>query len=243
MSDPSAVANPALPELDVVKLPGASKRLRWFEVSLILVISFGGPLINAIYILHFGPAAAPHSSNARWLAATVQEAACLLLLGYILRRRGLGFKDLGFRWSIRDFGVGLLVAVASVVSYAIGYSLFNSLHLATFGPTGARSASVFFSHPGAMFILFSLLNPFFEELIVRAYLMTEVAELTGSTTLAVFLSVAVQSSYHLYYGWLGALALACMFLVFSLYYARWRQALPIIVAHGFFDINSLIRLW
>lgn len=73
--------------------------------------------------------------------------------------------------------------------------------------------------------------------------MTEVVELTGSTTLAVVLSVAIQSSYHLYYGWVGALALACQFLIFSLYYARWRQALPIIIAHGFFDITTLIRLW
>lgn len=229
--------------LTSVESPMRAKHLRWFEVSLILVISFGGSLINAIYILRFGPTAAPHSSNARWFAATVQEAACLLLLGYILRRRGLGFKDLGLRWSMRDFGVGLLVAVVSVVSYAMAYLLFNSLHLVAFGPTGARSASVFFSHPGAMFILFSLLNPFFEELIVRAYLMTELIELTGSTTLAVVLSVAVQSSYHLYYGWAGALALAFQFLIFSLYYARWRRALPIVVAHGFFDITSLIRLW
>jgi membrane protease YdiL (CAAX protease family) len=92
-------------------------------------------------------------------------------------------------------------------------------------------------------IPFSLLNPFFEELIVRAYLMTEVMELTGSSTLAVALSVGVQFSYHLYYGWVGAISLSFFFLVFALYYVRSSCALPVIVAHGFVDVYALLRLW
>jgi membrane protease YdiL (CAAX protease family) len=73
--------------------------------------------------------------------------------------------------------------------------------------------------------------------------MTEVLELTGSSILAVALRVAFQFSYHLYYGWAGATSLAFMFLAFSLCYVRTRRALPIIVAHGFYDIYALIRLW
>lgn len=109
--------------------------------------------------------------------------------------------------------------------------------------SAAPNARDFFAHPSVMAIPFSLLNPFFEELIVRAYLMTEVIELTGSQLLAILASVVVQSSYHLYYGWAGAIAISFQFLVFAIYYARARQALPIIVAHGFFDIFALFRLW
>jgi membrane protease YdiL (CAAX protease family) len=87
------------------------------------------------------------------------------------------------------------------------------------------------------------LNPFFEELIVRAYLMTEVLDLTGSSSLAVALSVAVQFSYHLHYGWVEAISLSFQFLVFALYYALSRRALPVIVAHSLFDISDLVRLW
>jgi len=56
-------------------------------------------------------------------------------------------------------------------------------------------------------------------------------------------SVAVQFSYHLYYGWAGAIALSFQFLIFALYYSHSRRALPIIAAHGFFDIWALFRLW
>jgi len=87
------------------------------------------------------------------------------------------------------------------------------------------------------------MNPFFEELLVRAYLMTEIVELTGSSALAIAVSVAVQTSYHLYYGWSGALSLAFLFLAFALYFARSRRALPVVVAHGVFDIYGLVRLW
>jgi membrane protease YdiL (CAAX protease family) len=66
------------------------------------------------------------------------------------------------------------------------------------------SARDFFAHPSVVAIPFSLLNPFFEELIVRAYLMSEVIDLAGSPAFAVALSVAVQFSYHLFYGWAGA---------------------------------------
>ena len=100
-----------------------------------------------------------------------------------------------------------------------------------------------FGHPSVMAILYSLLNPFYEELIVRAYLMTEVKALTGSWMLSAALSVLIQFSYHLYYGWEGAIALSFLFLVFSIYYALTQKATPIIVAHGVFDIWGLIRLW
>jgi membrane protease YdiL (CAAX protease family) len=86
------------------------------------------------------------------------------------------------------------------------------------------------------------LNPFFEELIVRAYLMTEVLDLTGSSTLAVALSVALQFAYHLSYGWAAAISLSFQFLIFALYYAFTRRALPIIVAHSLFDISGLLHL-
>ena len=107
------------------------------------------------------------------------------------------------------------------------------------GPT----AKDFFAHPPVVAIPFSLLNPFFEELIVRAYLMAEVIELTGSSTMAVALSVGVQFSYHLYYGWVGAISLSFFFLALALYYVRSRCAFPVIVAHGFLDVYALIRLW
>ncbi len=91
-------------------------------------------------------------------------------------------------------------------------------------------------------IPFVLLNPFFEELIVRAYLMTELKFLTGSWAVAGIVSVLLQASYHLYYGWSRASTLVFLFVVFAIYYARKRKDTPIVVAHGVFDLIGFVQL-
>ncbi len=225
------------------ELSAADKRLRWFEIFLILLIALGGSLFNSLYLLRYGPTAAPRAGGIRYGLGIVNEVASLALLGYVLSRRGRRFRDIGLRWSFRDVGMGFVVIVASYLSLLVGSVALDGIHFAIFRtlPTGPIGRD-FFS-PSVVALPFSLLNPFFEELIVRAYLMTEVVELTGSMALAVFLSVLVQFSYHLYYGWWAALSLAFQFLAFALYYARFRRALPLIVAHEFFDLFALIRLW
>jgi membrane protease YdiL (CAAX protease family) len=234
----------ATPQTVHVEISTVEVRRRWFELFLVLFVSCGTPLLRSLYLLVKGPDALPQMSEMRWVGGLLEEVGGLLLLAYVLSRRGRSFKDIGLRWSFSDVGVGLLVAGVSFASYVLGALVVHVIHYAIYGslatgPTGAT----FFSHPGLWAVPFTLLNPFFEELIVRAYLMTEVAELTGSSALAVAASVLFQSSYHLYYGWAGATSIAFMFLALSVYYARSRRALPIIVAHAVFDIYALIRLW
>jgi membrane protease YdiL (CAAX protease family) len=244
MVDSPAVSIEAAPTEIRSGSPPNQRRLRWFEVCLVLLVSCGAPLLNSLYLLRNRPGAMPHVSNARWIIGIVQELTGLLLLGYVLSRRKLRFKDLGLRWSLRDVGTGLLLILASYATYALGWQPAQHIRFAIYASAadGPR-ASDFFAHPSVFAIAFHLLNPFFEELIVRAYLMPEIMDLTGSSALAIALSVVVQSSYHLYYRWAGAVSLSFVFFVFALYFARARQVLPLIVAHGFFDIYGLVRLW
>jgi membrane protease YdiL (CAAX protease family) len=226
------------------EVPLDETRQRWFELSLVLLVAFGGSLVNALYFLQHGPSAVLGASTLRWSYALVHEISALLLLGYVLSRRRLRFKELGLRWSMRDVGLGLLVAAGSFAAYVLGSLFIELCHHWIYGSWATvRSGADFFAPPSMAFIPFVFVNPFFEELIVRAYLMTEVFDLTRSSKLSVAASVLVQSSYHLYYGWTGAISLSFPFLVFALYYIRSRRALPVIIAHGFFDLYALLRLW
>jgi membrane protease YdiL (CAAX protease family) len=243
MSDEILANREASPFEVPIKRITCAERYRWFELSLILLISFGNSIMGSLYVLKYGRTMLPYLNDSRWTAGILHELTCLLLLGYILSRRRLRLRDLGLRWSLRDLGIGIVITVAAYLAYTVGYLIVHSLHRALF--SSATSGVAFrdvFSHPSIMAIPFILLNPFFEELIVRAYLMTEVRDLTGSWTTSAALSVLIQFSYHLYYGWEGAIALSFQFLVFSIYYARTRRATPIIVAHGIFDIYGLIWL-
>ena len=220
------------------------KSLRWFEICLVIVVAFGSYFLTSLNVLEHGAGALPHPQNGRWIVGIIQEATGLCLLGYVLLRRGIGFRQLGLRWSFREVGEGLLVAAASYLIYTVGYSIVHSLVRGIFpSATSGVTFHQVFAHPSIMAIPLFLLNPFFEELIVRAYLMTEIQALTGSWVTAAATSVAVQTSYHLYYGWEGALSLAFQFLVFSAYYATTRRVTPVIIAHGIFDFIGLLQVW
>jgi membrane protease YdiL (CAAX protease family) len=244
MPDGSTTDGDTPPSDGLLAREGERKGLRWFEICLVLVVAFGGYFLTSVNVLEHGVSGLPYPQNSRWMIGFFQELTGLGLLGYVLVRRRIGFRQLGLRWSWREVGAGLLVAAASYLIYTVGYSIVHSIYRGIF-PSAARAVTIHdvFAHPTIMAIPLFLLNPFFEELIVRAYLMTEIRELTGSWVAAGAVSVAVQTSYHLYYGWEGALSLAFQFLVFAVYYGTTRRITPVIIAHGIFDFVGLLQVW
>jgi len=234
--------------LVAVELPCAetteSRGMRWFELCLVLAISFGFFEYSSFQLLIGNSTGSISVQNSNWSIGLFQEITSLLLLVYVLSRRKLRLTDMGLRWSIRELFRGIGLFVGSYCAYFLGYLVIHAIHRAIFGAAQiGTSTGSSWGHIGYLAIPFVLVNPVFEEMIVRAYLMTEIRELTGSETLAVVLSVGVQVSYHLYYGWQGALMLIFPFLVFAVYYARTRNATPVLLAHGITDAISILRLF
>jgi membrane protease YdiL (CAAX protease family) len=203
-----------------------------------MLIAFGGWLLNSVYFHRHGYGIFRLPYNELLVFGIFQEIFSLALLGYLLSRRNIRWRDLGLRWSVRDILIGLLIALLCYGVYWCCYHLLLTIHNSFFPfATFTREPIAPYGPPPLMLILFYLLNPFFEELIVRAYLMTEVHALTGSWTLATGLSTLLQASYHIHYGWPVTISMGFQFLVCSVYYARKQRVTPLIVAHGFFDIS------
>jgi hypothetical protein len=218
------------------------KRQRWFELCLVLFISFGGNVYSGLYYLNHSPS--PTSPTpARMLFSAAQSAVTIILLGYVLARTGRKFRDIGLRWSFGDFAAGIVVLLVAVVALLTVNRTYFDIHYAIYGTAPVHHrASEFFGHFRFALLPEFLIGPIHEEQIVRAYLMTEIRELTGSVTLAGLASLVLQFSYHLYYGWWGALTVTGPFLVYTLYFARWRRALPIVVAHELYDLFAIFHL-
>jgi membrane protease YdiL (CAAX protease family) len=237
---------PVLPEITLSPPPEGSKvhgkGMRWFELGLVLMISVGSSAVSSVVRSTRQLPAVGHVESWRWILGCARLLVCLLLLLYVLRRRGLGFRSLGLRWSWRDLGTGVLLAIVAQSAYGIALPIVSWLLMAAFGTVGIRNSSMqIFGNFTLAAVPYYLLSPIFEELIVRAYLMTELIDLTGSATLAVVASSILQASYHLYYGWSVALSMFFTFLTFAIYFALWRRALPVIVAHEVLDIVVVIR--
>ena len=162
------------------------------------------------------------------------------LLWFVLARRSRRFSDLGLRWHAPDLGFGILLCLGGYLAFVLFYSFVHgALAAAHLLPAPGDPASMFAMRLSFGVVLFQFLNPVFEELIVRAYVITEVRRLTNSATLAVACSVGLQMSYHFYQGLLPALSHSATFLIYSVYYAKTNRILAPIVAHFLLDVAGL----
>ena len=228
-----------------------SGRVRIFELFLVLFVAFAHFIFLSLEIL-LGHATLPDepitSSLGRVVYEVLSYAGGLGLLSYVLSRSSRGFQNLGLRWTSRDVAVALPLALGSGLAYwlLLPITLGGAEMLSGHQPHGPNLGNIIFGTSISMAtVLLQILIGFFEELIVRGYLMTEVKRFTGSILFAILCSVAVQTSYHFYQG--GPLALAHIggFMVFAMFYAKTNRILPVVLAHIALDLNALVMhaLW
>jgi membrane protease YdiL (CAAX protease family) len=102
-------------------------------------------------------------------------------------------------------------------------------------------AVAFGSHITVATFLMVIENPLAEEIIARAYVITEVEALTKSPEMAVLACFVLQFIYHLYQGIWNAVVLAVEMLCLSIFYLYTRRAIPNIFAH--FYMNAWSQLF
>lgn len=214
------------------------------HLGIVLWVSLSMPIVGSVYYMLGGTAhVAPTQQQYRLFGALITEVTGLVVLRYVMGRQGKTWRDIGWNVGFADFprALGLLVA-ANVVTY-LGVLPIQFVYRAHSGSflTPKPLNSMFGFGISALSIAFACLNPFFEELIVRAYTMTEIMNAGGTRTLAVIVSVIVQMSYHLYQGLLSGLALTLLFTMFSIYFVRARRIVPVILAHLCLDLLFLFR--
>ena len=216
-----------------------SRAHRWTDLGLVLLVAFAVSIVGSIFrTFHSGPL---NHSNRQLALGMIDEAIPLVLLFVLLKRQGRSLGDLGFsfRWTDVPKAVGLTVAgfIASYIGFIAMRFMYYAFTHHSFADSGAHND---FSATSVWLILpFLVLNGFHEEILVRGYLMTEWIELRGSAPMAALISLAVQTSYHLYYGVFGALLVGCGLSVFAIYYAKSRRLMPVILAHIFWDFVTV----
>jgi membrane protease YdiL (CAAX protease family) len=236
MATPGAQLEPQI--VSTPETTSISNAQRWTDLALVMAVAFAASIVGSIY-LAFRPEALNHS-NTRLLAGIVDQSTTLCLFWVLFKRQGRRLNDIGFgfRWTDLPKALGLtLAAFAAIMAvyYTVNYFYFITTgHLLDRGPRwNFASASVWAILP------FLVLNAFFEEMLVRGYLMTELIDLRKSVVFAAVVSLVVQTSYHLYYGVFGAVMVGCGMSVFVIYYAKSRRLMPVILAHMFWDLTTV----
>jgi len=243
--DPAAVtpSQDATPSTVAQSILGARlKRLQ--HLGIVLLVSLAGPIAGSIYVLLGGPSsAAPMQKSYRLVGALISETTSLLLLWYVMGRQAKTWKDIGWCIELADAprALGLLITALIVPVFASAPVQYIYWAYSGHSLTPKSLHSMFGFGISFLSIAFVCLNPFFEELIVRGYTMSEIMSVGGGAGTAIIISVAVQMSYHLYQGFAHAIALTAVFTIFSIYYAQTRRIVPVILAHLFMDAMFLIR--
>ena len=235
----SAISPPSAPWTD--------RQLLTLEVVLVCLIAFGGSILSSFYSLSSLSGNGSGTSSGgifKWVYAIMRQGSALGLFWYVLVRRGKSFFDLGLVWARKDFVWSIALSFGgSLASRAV----YNAIYYSGLTTVSHSAANTHVGHIlfgggiSLVTILFQFVNPFFEELIVRAYVMTEVKHLTNSAMKAIIVSTVMQTSYHFYQGAPAAFGHGATFLIWSFYYAKTNRIAPVILAHLYSDVGS--TLW
>jgi len=145
---------------------------------------------------------------------------------FILRHGGWRWRDFRVYYSNAGTVAGLLLAAAAIAFMMIVGWIVGPVD------TSQPSASLF------AVIVVSLVNPWYEELLVLAFVIESLRKRFGLAT-AVNVSVAIRLSYHLYQGPPAFIVFALFGLLMTLVYVRTGRLWPIIVAHALLDFVGL----
>lgn len=200
-------------------------------VSILLVTIF--PLIvNSVYLF----AGAKSGTHPNFVYSILWEMLSLSLLYFVLHRQGRSLKDIGFQFRKTDIFHGVLLYLVLYFVVIIAVTISPSFLQAPQNVDFLRTKMT------VSYFAFIVINPFFEELIVRAYTMTELSFLIKKEELTVLASTIIQTSYHLYQGLIPALYTGIVFFVFSIYFAKTRKIVPVIMVHLLLDMTAISQL-
>ncbi|MFH7024863.1 MAG: CPBP family intramembrane glutamic endopeptidase [Heteroscytonema crispum UTEX LB 1556] len=222
-----------------------SNSLRLIELLLVIAVAFGSKIFDSVCIeLTQYQIIQPDATYAiiRFGSKIISDLAAIFLLVYILFRQGRNLSEIGFSFVWKDLISSILLAITAFIAYSLCWVVtYYAYYFATQNTLHATSKNIEIFKTGITFLSVAamLVNPFYEELIVRAYTISEVKYLTNDTNLAIFLSVVIQSTYHLYQGFLSTWLLVPMFIIFSIYYIKCQRIMPVILAHMYFDLIAL----
>lgn len=233
--------------IGVQRLLLLARQVRPYEWGLVCLVAFGQSAVAAVtgwvgwldYMQGFSGRLAHHCEG--W-GSVLGHLTGLSVLALVLYRGGGGFSRIGLRWNSRDAAWGLPLFLLGDLLHSVAFP--GAFWLGrTFGPSGWTPPDVGALIYGSAGLSLgeatdAFLNGFFEELIVRAFLMTGVLCLTNRTWIAVVISVSVQISYHFYQGVPLCLSHMLVFTAFALFYARTRCILPVALAHMLSNLSS-----
>ena len=237
------IVNMQISETQAANSP-SSQLLCWVE-SLMLALGIPSAIWAVSKLISLSVPAAVHGSSEQrfllWImGGVIVEWLFVIVLWFVLRNRGYTFNDLGV-WSLGRWYAWAIALLFAALSIASNLRFLPRMHIPisyAFLPTGFHLVAA---------LLMGITAGFCEEVLFRAFLMTEFARAGHDKVTQVIipgLAFGLSHAGYLNQGflpWLGiALPVAFLGMMWGIAYLLGRRSLvPAIVAHFLNDATAL----
>ena len=146
------------------------------------------------------------SSDYYFISSIIFEIGGLILLAYIFLKEKISRQDIGFNFEKKDIWRFILLFISSyAILFLIAFSILMIYYFITGNFFTPELKNIFQVQVklSVFYVIFILINPFFEELVMRGYLIIRLKNIGLSKYLAGLLSILVQTLYHSYQGFYG----------------------------------------
>jgi uncharacterized protein len=221
-----------------------SRRLLVEEVLVVLSLTFLASAVFALIDVLTEPVRGAYRASVSQaplfvtqLAQFVFGLAPVWLVAYLLRRSNEGLESIGLdadsprRDAILGAALFAVIGIGGLAIYFGSVELGVNRFVLPVPPLGH-----WWTIP--VLVMNAIEAALTEEVIVAAYLITRLQQLSWSPRASVVASAALRGSYHLYQGWGGFLGNVAMGAIFGWLFARTRRAWPLVVAHLLLDISA-----
>ena len=225
--------------------PTAARGMLVEEILVVLSLSVLRPAAFAILSLLEAPisgvvvAAADQSTEfTRQVLGFLFALAPVFLVVHLVRRSGEGMAVIGLSSDrpaqdlARGVALGVVVGLAGIGIYLAAVELGVNRFVLPVPPLGH-----WWTIPAL--VLNAVEAGLVEEVIVLAYFVTRLRQLSWTPVQAIVASALLRGSYHLYQGWGGFVGNLAMGTLFGLLFLRWgRRTWPFVVAHVLLDVGA-----
>jgi membrane protease YdiL (CAAX protease family) len=205
------------------------------EFIFVTGIAFGYFILCSISAV-FSPYPAQITGNRLWFLV-IYEPIILYIIYWFLKQREWPFENLKINPSLKATLYGILLVVLSYITYNVvwlaAYLMFPKIVMSINQPTLAGTQLNLLN-----ILAVSIINPFFEEVLVVGYVITTLKSFKGES-FAINISVAIRLAYHLYQGPLAAFSIIPIGLIFAYWYVKKENLWSLIVAHAVMDFIGL----
>lgn len=175
------------------------------------------------------------------------ELTALLIAYLYLRYRRFDFAQLPFALKgftlFKTLGFILCAGILAALVEYLQYLLFPPLESPTYQEAAEDTAQIMlqelFAYVSFSLSLFALLNGFFEEIFFLGLIFCVEKK---HLPYAIAYSLLIRFAFHTYQGLAAAITISSLGIVFALLRLRYRELVPFMLAHSFFDIFGLTFL-